>query len=237
MISIERFRFAYLLISLVLVVFVRPFIESLALGGFFVDAMLALTLIAGALSVIDTKRALVMVGVLGVIAIGTQVWWSVRGAYGVLVAYLVCTMLVYVCVSGFMVRALFSRQGAVTRDTLCQAFSVYLLFGLIWAIGYALLELHTPGSFSIATTGLEREDRFDRFLGFSLTTLTTLGYGNIAPTNARADALATAQATVGQVYIAVVIARLVAIWIAQDTSDQNGDQLEDRRGDGAGDSG
>jgi len=103
----------------------------------------------------------------------------------------------------------------ITRDTLYQAVSVYLLLGLVGAMAYALLEVVNPGSFHFGDNTIASDARLDRFLGFSFTTLTTLGYGNISPATPKADALATFQAVAGQIYIAVVIARLVAIEIGQ----------------------
>jgi HAE1 family hydrophobic/amphiphilic exporter-1 len=114
-----------------------------------------------------------------------------------------------------IVRTLFGRQSHVTSDTLCQAVSVFLLLGLVWAMAYALLEMVAPGSFAFAGVDAEGGVPYERFVGFSFTTLTTLGYGNIAPATARADAVANAEALVGQIYIAVVIARLVAIQLAE----------------------
>ena len=52
---------------------------------------------------------------------------------------------------------------------------------------------------------------FDRFLGFSFVTLSTLGYGNIVPLTPRADAMATSEAVTGQIYLTVMVARLVAM--------------------------
>jgi voltage-gated potassium channel Kch len=55
---------------------------------------------------------------------------------------------------------------------------------------------------------------FERFIGFSFVTLTTLGYGNVVPLTPRGEAVATAEAVAGQLYIAVLLARFVAIDIA-----------------------
>ncbi len=55
------------------------------------------------------------------------------------------------------------------------------------------------------------EAQFDNFLGFSFVTISTLGYGSVVPTTARADALATSEAVVGQIYLTVLVARLVAM--------------------------
>ncbi|MDA3918627.1 MAG: potassium channel family protein [Deltaproteobacteria bacterium] len=50
---------------------------------------------------------------------------------------------------------------------------------------------------------------------FSFVTITTLGYGDIAPVSVQARHLAVFEAFVGQMYVAILIARLVAIHTAQ----------------------
>jgi hypothetical protein len=52
---------------------------------------------------------------------------------------------------------------------------------------------------------------FWEFVYFSLVTITTLGYGDIAPVSQEARSLATLQAVTGQFYVAVLVARFVAI--------------------------
>ena len=53
-----------------------------------------------------------------------------------------------------------------------------------------------------------------------MTTLTTLGYGDILPLRPEARSLATLEALIGQLYPAVLIGRLVSLQItnAQETS-------------------
>jgi hypothetical protein len=48
---------------------------------------------------------------------------------------------------------------------------------------------------------------------FSLTTLTTLGYGDILPLKSLARSLATMEGLIGQLYPAVLIGRLVSLQI------------------------
>ncbi len=95
-------------------------------------------------------------------------------------------------------------------NTSCGSLSVYLLLGLLWAFAFALLESAVPGSFSGIERGMGFTD-YKRFFGFSFVTLTTLGYGNVVPLTPRADALAVAEAIVGQIYLTVLVARLVAL--------------------------
>ncbi|MHC4758286.1 MAG: potassium channel family protein, partial [Planctomycetota bacterium] len=49
---------------------------------------------------------------------------------------------------------------------------------------------------------------------YSFTTLTTLGYGDIAPVTSYAKILAVTEAVVGPIFIAIFIAQLVAMNMA-----------------------
>jgi hypothetical protein len=50
-----------------------------------------------------------------------------------------------------------------------------------------------------------------RLIHFSFVTMTTLGYGDIAPQSEFAYNLAILQALVGQLYLVVILARLVSL--------------------------
>ena len=50
---------------------------------------------------------------------------------------------------------------------------------------------------------------------FSFATLTTLGYGDIRPTDAAAGSLCAAEAFIGQLYLAIMIARMVGLYTSQ----------------------
>lgn len=211
----RRFRFAYLLVALVLVAFARPFLTEPAPGITLIDLLLFITLISGAYAVIEHKHLFALVAAFGLTSAATQITHTLSPSPTAASFYLGATLLFYVSVTGSAVRSLFGIHAEVTHDTICQAVSVYLLLGMIGAMAYALLELIAPGSFRFLEMTAEDQVRFDRFLGFSFTTLTTLGYGNVAPATPRADALTTLQAVCGQFYLAIVIARLVAIQIGQ----------------------
>ncbi len=97
---------------------------------------------------------------------------------------------------------------SVNLNKIVGSISIFLLLVVDWAIMYELLELFRPGSY----TGLEEiagTSRFDEFAYFSLVTITTLGYGDIAPASLTGGVLAGLEAVVGVFYIAVLVASLV----------------------------
>jgi len=211
----RHFRFAGLLASLGLVIFLRPFIADWILGVAFVDILLFITIVAGVFSTIEHRRHFMVISALAIGSAGSQIAWLLTEENALLIAFLVLSLAFYSHIMWFLMRSLFSGEQIITRDTLFQAVSAYLLLGFTWTFGYALLEFASPGSFIFGSHSPDDGLRFERFIGFSFTTLTTLGYGNISPATPRADAMTSLQAVVGQIYLAVVIARLVAMQLTQ----------------------
>jgi voltage-gated potassium channel Kch len=98
-------------------------------------------------------------------------------------------------------------EGRITIHRVQGAIVVYLLVGFIFALLYDA-DCRLEGV--MAFRGLDRFGRKD-FMYFSLTTLTTVGYGDITPVFASARSLANLEALIGQLYPAVLIARLVSM--------------------------
>ncbi len=108
----------------------------------------------------------------------------------------------------------------VTSDKIHGAISAYLLLGIIWAMFYTAFELSSPHSFVFShgllthyINGSDYRIYVSEFLYYSFVTLTTLGYGDIAPLSKLARAFSSFEAVAGQIYIAVLIARLVGLHI------------------------
>ena len=117
------------------------------------------------------------------------------------------------------------RQRAVTGETICMAVSVYLLFGFAWAFLYALMFERHPESFSGIVTGTqvrstEFQHLFPIFGYFSLTTLSTIGFGDITPLTLQARYAAVAEGIAGQFYLAILVARLVGMQMSQSANRQ-----------------
>lgn len=211
----SAYRHVYLLVSLLLVIVVRPFVTP-QFGTAALEGLTLLALVTGVYCVEQRRSQRVTVAVLGAAAVVTRIGWLSTSTVGLLHGFLALYVLFYVLVAVLLVQSLFREGQRVDRDTLCGAISVYLMFGLLWSAACAWLELLIPGSFLIQGSPMAGVADFERFLGFSFATLTTVGYGNIAPASPRADALAALEAILGQAYLAIVIARLVALHLTAD---------------------
>lgn len=118
------------------------------------------------------------------------------------------------CFYLLLVVALFrrvTRERPVTDELLYGLCSLYLNFVLVFAFAYNLIEQLWPNSF----TG-NAPLHLDSFIYFSMITLTTIGYGDIAPTLPLARLLAGAEAIMGALFIALAVARGLSLMSDQE---------------------
>lgn len=106
------------------------------------------------------------------------------------------------------------NENQIDANRVIGAISLYLLWGVLWAISYAVLEILAPGSF-VGFAGPLSQGWSGEWLYFSFVTMTTLGYGDLAPLSATARTLAYMQAVFGQFYIAILVAGLVSAYITK----------------------
>jgi hypothetical protein len=105
--------------------------------------------------------------------------------------------------------------GRITYQRVQGAIVVYLNLALIFASVYRLIWELSPAAFNHALGSGGGPGDLGTLLYFSLTTLTTTGYGDITPVDPVARSAANLEAVIGQFYLAITIARLVALEIAE----------------------
>jgi hypothetical protein len=205
---------------MMLLLLLQPFFAGFGYGADLLKIFFLITLLSALYSISDNERVLGFGLILEVPALllivvsffveDSTTWRSV--GFFFIIGFLLFTT----------VRILkhVLRDSEVTADKICGALCVYLLFGIIWASGYFLLEGLSPGSLAFASGGPDSiETLFSQCLYYSYVTLTTLGYGDISPVSQAAKSLAYVEALTGQLYLAVLVARLVALHIAHGRRD------------------
>ena len=93
----------------------------------------------------------------------------------------------------------------VTRRTLEGAISAYLLIPVAFQFIFLTVDDLVPGGFF----GSPKPPM--AFMYFSLTTVTTVGYGDLAPASDVGRLLATVEALLGQVFLVTFVALLVGL--------------------------
>ena len=200
-------RFIYVILAIILVLLVNPFIRHTGtIGSFFSTILITMIPLASFYALTkERNRALIILLVAApfVILDGLNMFFSNR--YLMVVAYSFATFL-YFYIVVLSVRNLLSQR-VITANLIYCAISIYLLIGIMWAGIYVVLEGISPGSFS----GIS--DTAD-LLYFSFVTLTTVGYGDMAPQSILAKRLAVFEAAMGGIYMAVIIAMIVGRYMS-----------------------
>jgi hypothetical protein len=206
-------RFQFLFVSLVLMLS-APLVLPDAVVAFAVPSLFTvLTLIA--LATVAENRSTLIVGLL-LAAPALLTHWASPSVQATLAGEISGALfLIWVTIS---ILAYGLRAQRINSEVLFAVACVYLLFALIWAMGYGIADGLQPGTLAYPEALLgPGEDPSGRGLHayFSFVTLTTLGYGDITPVTDAGRLLAMLEATLGQLFLVIVVARLVGLHTAQ----------------------
>ena len=104
--------------------------------------------------------------------------------------------------------------GRITFRRLQGAAVIYLNLATIFASAYGLIWELSPGAFVNLVTPAGDPQEVATMLYFSLTTLTTTGYGDIVAVDPFARSLTNLESVLGQFFLAITITRLVTMELA-----------------------
>jgi hypothetical protein len=98
------------------------------------------------------------------------------------------------------------QESEVGFRTILGAISVYVLLGILFTWVYVAVDRFQAGSFF--GVPIETGD----FVFFSITTLTTTGYGDLVPAGQPGRMISGLEMLVGQIFLVTLIAGLVSLW-------------------------
>ncbi len=173
--------------------------EVLAVGvTALTAAVLALALHASAVS---ARRVRIALGIGGFTVLATSVSYIAGSAWkpGFIWVLLVA-------VTPIVVMRRVAQHKEVTTETLLGAICAYLLIALTFSYLFVGLDSWFTAPF------FGTEEPSTAFPYFSLVTIATLGYGDLAPDTDIGRVFSAGEAIVGQVYLVIVVARLVSLY-------------------------
>ena len=202
-----------LLLSLLLVILLQPQLDHGEVRTMILEGLIFVPIILSMIRVRQIRgwvwSSLLLVGGILIFTIAGKLWPNpaiTAIKWGLLAVFF-----------GFTVVGLFSYvrdADSITTSHLFTAVSMYLLLGLLWFALYSSVACLYPNS--ILST--QSADRQSELLYFSLTTLTTLGYGDVVPLYSEVRILAALEAVTGVLYVAITVAIIVSRFRRQSSS-------------------
>jgi voltage-gated potassium channel len=224
----RNWRYAILFYSLLLTLAVGPLRGALGFHANLLELSLAINLLAAVAPIGGRKTRLVLLSIL-VVALAGRVgtaWLDQATLESMNLA--LWTVVALLAAASALRFALGAR--AVDREHLYAGLSAYLLAGIFFGVFYWVLERTWSGSFAIPGDGAQNNFSLPVAIYYSFVTLTTLGYGDIAPRSEVVRGLAIMEAVAGQLYLAVMIARLVSLYAS---GEGKGNQRDAQDGPGS----
>ena len=216
-----RFSMPEFLGALVLMLFVTPLVDELKYGKAIDSALITMMLIMGVLAVGRSHRTLVLAVALMLPAVATR-WANHVWPKTVPEELTSITALVFIGFVEFQMLRFIFRAHKVNTEVLCAGLAGYLLLGVLWMSAYRLVSDLNVGAFAftVGATSPHTLSQFEAYY-FSYITLSTVGYGDIAPLTPGARTLAMTEAMTGTLYMAVLISRLVALYSNEKRDEEN----------------
>lgn len=209
--ALERSRFLVLLVGLVAMIGFMPIVSKEAHTAIFLDAALLLLLIVCIWSIGRRKRVIALGFVLLIPAAIAA--WRTDAADNPLVDVIgLGCALAFLATTALELLVGLLRQREVVTETVLGGICVYLLFAVIWALLYQMMERISPGTFAGLPTSMDASSRLvsPDLIYYSVFVISTIGPQEVHPISSAARSWTGIEAMVGQLYLAVLIARLVS---------------------------
>lgn len=220
--STKNIRFQLLLVGLFLYMITSPFLKESMYTLTIVNVLLTYVLLS-AVFTLQKNLLLKTISILLLIGCLIPVWLNTLGVISIslIFTYGLVSLYLGIIIASMLIRFFSAKK--VSATILYAALCLYLLIGIFWGMIYALIEIAKPGSFqgALLDTLHTPELSLHGLIYFSFVTLTTLGYGDIAPQNLQAGVFCQTEAIIGQFFTSVLIAHLVGLHIAQRKKEAN----------------
>lgn len=199
--------FSYFFVALLALILLSPVVEDHLYGERLLRVLFTITIASAVCAASENRKALLIACLIALPWL--FVTWVGSGAAENTATVIAGSLFVLLNLFVFclIIRRVINAA-VIDLNIVCGGLALYLLIAVAWGVTYNIIEALVPGSFAAGTTPIP----WHKFLYFSLTTITTLGYGDILPTSPFARIWSTMEAVTGVLYVAVLVARLVSLY-------------------------
>ncbi len=207
-------RCFYLFAVLVALILIVSFVPPSDYGRLLVNAVNMTLLIA---TVAAVGRSTLSFGLAVLLAL-PAVWFQYLGLWhdddAALARSWLCSATLYCVTIVYLLRYVFQPK-VMTPDKLFGAAAAYLLLGVFWAYLYAAIGYFWPESYLVI--GKPGALVYSDALYFSMTVLTSTGFGDITPLGRQARGACMIEQISGSLFVAILIARLAGVYPPRET--------------------
>jgi len=202
-------RCFWLFAVLVVLIGAVSFVPTTDSGRLVVNAVNIFLLIATVAAVGRTTLSFVIALLLAIPA----VWFQYSGLWSdddrQLALSWMFSATLYFLTTVYLLRYVF-QPTVMTEDKLFGAAAAYLMIGVLWAYAYAIVGFLYPDSYLIV--GQPGHLVYADALYFSITVLTSTGFGDVAPLTRQARGICMIEQITGALFVAILIARLAGVY-------------------------
>jgi hypothetical protein len=220
----QRWRYLFLLAALLALLVIQPIASAIGIMDSLFDALLVIVMVVLVLALAQDKVWRVVAYMLcipaAILSLGGHFFTSAAQEASLSIGHAIGALF-FVVVAGKIIGSICASQ-EISLDSIFGAICGYLLLGVAWALAYATLQAASPASFQLSDAMRPQLGHVDSnqsiFIYYSFVTLTTVGYGDVAPVSIPARTLSWVEAITGQLYLAVLIAGLVSALVAKNAT-------------------
>jgi len=175
-------------------------------GGVVITAFAGLSATVALVTARAHPRLVTWAGRMSVLAIALAAAAALDGGKALFGCAAIVQMLLLAVSALAVLRAVLTEDKVGFR-TILGAVSVYITLGILFTFVYVAVD-RLQGAPLFGAQHVTTGD----FSFFSMTTLTTTGYGNLVPAGQPGKMFAVMEMLVGQIFLVTLIARLVSMW-------------------------
>lgn len=177
--------------------------------------LLITILIVSSILIIQTspQKKILSYGLIIVLLVFLFIWNEYKQSHEMELAAYTLLFIYFAFITFFLFKDLI-RSKRVTAPVIIGAFAGYFMIGVLAFFVFAFLQSTYPDTLNV---DLGSESGIQDTFYFSFITLTTIGYGDFAPTSSLGQRIAILEGLVGQFYLAIVMAIIVGKFLSRNS--------------------